>query len=114
MELTAQYGRFDRFGLALRKAGVCAVLLAGWSSLAAADSGKPMTRIQEQEFGTMPDGTQVKLFTLRNEHGMTAKIMSYGAMMTEIQVPDRSGKVANVVLGAERLEDYLNGFPAGA
>ncbi|MHC1765285.1 MAG: aldose epimerase family protein [Verrucomicrobiia bacterium] len=71
-------------------------------------------RITEQNFGQMPDGTPVALFTLRNERGMLVKVMSYGAIITEIQAPDRDGTKANVVLGAETLEAYLKGYPAAA
>lgn len=62
----------------------------------------------------MPDGTPVALFTLRNDRGMLVKVMSYGAIITEVQVPDRDGTKANVVLGAEILEAYLKGYPAAA
>jgi aldose 1-epimerase len=79
--------------------------------LAAAETLK---RVEEREFGRTPDGTAVKLFTLRNTKGMTAKIMSYGATITELQVPDARGRTTNVVLGADNLEQYLKGFPASA
>jgi len=73
-----------------------------------------LVRIEEREFGRMPEGEVVKLFTLRNASGMTAKIMSRGATITELRVPDRDGKFANVVLGADSLEAYLNGYNAAA
>jgi aldose 1-epimerase len=89
-------------------------LAPGARAAADPDSGTSMKRIEEQEFGRMPDGTVVKLFTLRNGHGMVAKVMSYGAIITQVQAPDRNGAMANVVLGADTLEAYLNGFPAAA
>ena len=73
-----------------------------------------MTPITEQEFGKTSDGAAVKLFTLRNEKGMIVKVMSYGAIITEIQVPDRNGTPTNVVLGASTFEEYQKGFPAPA
>lgn len=73
-----------------------------------------LKRIEEREFGKMPDGTAVKLFTLSNAKGMVAKIMSYGAIITELQAPDRSGAMTNVVLGADSLDQYLKGFPGSA
>jgi aldose 1-epimerase len=76
--------------------------------------GKRMAAIEEQDWGRMPDGTAVKLFTLRNSNGLVAKVASYGAIITELHVPDRSGNMTNVVLGAESLEVYLKGFPAAA
>jgi aldose 1-epimerase len=42
---------------------------------------------------------------------MTARIMTYGAILTELDVPDRSGKFADVVLGFNNLEQYLKGHP---
>jgi aldose 1-epimerase len=74
----------------------------------------PSERLEESEFGRMPDGTAVEQFTLRNANGMTVKIVSYGAIVTEIQAPDRDGKTINVVYGADTLETYLDPFPAAA
>ena len=73
-----------------------------------------LVRIEEREFGRLPEGEVVKLFTLRNANGMTAKIMSRGATITELTAPDRDGKFANVVMGAENLETYISGFNASA
>ena len=77
-------------------------------------SAAPVQRIEEREFGKMPDGTVVKLFTLRNATGMSAKVITYGAILTELQAPDRHGVNTNVVLGAGTLEEYLKGFRAPA
>jgi aldose 1-epimerase len=70
--------------------------------------------IEETEFGKMPDGTPVKLFTLQNGKGMSVKIISYGAIITEIQASDRTGAPTNVVLGTNTFAAYLKGFPASA
>ncbi len=80
----------------------------------AAQPTTPLVRLEETDFGNLPDGTPVKLFTLRNAHGMVAKVMSYGAILTELDVPDRNGHVADVVLGADNLKAYVSGFPAAA
>ena len=77
-------------------------------------SGASPQRLEERELGRMPNGTAVKLFTLRNASGMSAKIMTYGAILTELRVPDRHGVATNVVLGADTLEQYLKGFRAPA
>src|SRR5438067_893499 len=71
-------------------------------------------RIEEQEFGKTQEGTVVKLFTLRNAKGVSAKVMTYGAIITEIKVPDRHGAITNVVLGAADFAQYRKGFPAAA
>lgn len=70
-----------------------------------------MSRVQEQDWGRTPEGTTVKLFTLTNSKGMVAKIATYGAIVTELRVPDRNGKIENVVLGFDNLEQYLKGHP---
>jgi len=76
--------------------------------------GQNVKRIEESDFGKMPDGTVVRLFTLKNKNGVTAKIMTHGATITELQVPDRTGQFTNVILGADNLDTYLKGFPAAA
>jgi aldose 1-epimerase len=85
-------------------------LALAWNPATAAS----LQRLEEREFGKMPNGTAVKLFTLRNASGMSAKIMTYGAILTELRVPDRHGIATNVVLGADTFEQYLRGFRAPA
>ena len=52
--------------------------------------------------GTMPDGTTIDIYTL-HECAMQARIMTYGARLVSLEVPDRTGKVADVVLGYDSL-----------
>ena len=85
---------------------------ANWSGTRAAESAAPMNRITSQDWGRTADGKPVSLVTLSNRHGMVAKITSYGAIVTELHVPDRQGQVTNVVLGFDNLERYLQGHPA--
>jgi aldose 1-epimerase len=63
--------------------------------------------IERSDFGQLPDGRRAQLFTLRNGRGMTVKITNYGGIVTELHVPDRNGKVGNVVLGFDSLAPYL-------
>jgi aldose 1-epimerase len=67
--------------------------------------------IQVSRFGRLPDGSAVDLFTLTNGNGLVAKITNYGTIITELNVPDRAGKMGDVVLGFDSLENYLNGHP---
>src|SRR5437870_6499441 len=71
-------------------------------------------RLEEQEFGKTQESAVVKLITLRNAKGMSAKVMTYGAIITEIKAPDRHGAVTNVVMGAVDFDQYGKGFPAAA
>jgi aldose 1-epimerase len=69
-----------------------------------------MGQIGRSEFGRAGDQT-AHLFTLRNSGGMVAKITDYGTILTELHVPGREGKTADVVLGFDALEEYLKGHP---
>lgn len=57
-------------------------------------------------FGTLPDGDPVMLFTLTNAKGSVARVMSYGAAVTHLLMPDRQGRLDDVVLGLDDLESY--------
>src|SRR5574342_377124 len=57
--------------------------------------------VQSVTWGHATDGTPVQLCTLKNRHGMTVKISTLGATITEVWVPDQKGVFADVVLGSE-------------
>jgi len=57
-------------------------------------------------FGKTSDGTAVESFTLKNKNGVTVKLMTLGATITEINVPDKNGKFANVVFGFDDVAGY--------
>lgn len=67
-------------------------------------------RIQKVDFGKTNDGQSVALFVLTNGR-LTAKVMTYGAILTELHAPDREGRSADVVLGFDTLEGYLGQHP---
>jgi aldose 1-epimerase len=71
----------------------------------------PETNITKQQYGRLEDGTQIDLYTLTNSHGMTARIITYGAILTELWVPDAKGQAADVVLGFDKLSGYLGESP---
>ncbi len=54
------------------------------------------------------DFDEIKLYTLTNRSGNTVKMTNYGAIVTSIIVPDREGKKADIALGYNRVEDYIN------
>lgn len=67
--------------------------------------------VEKTTFGKTPDGETVELFTLANANNLTAKITNFGALLTELHVPDRNNVLADVVLGFDNLESYLKGHP---
>jgi aldose 1-epimerase len=86
--------------------GAGAALLAGCSSPSA-----PETLIQKEPFGTTPDGQAVELYTLRNQHGLEARVMTYGGILVSLKTPDRNGKMGDVVLGYDNLDSYVKNSP---
>jgi len=82
-----------------------ACLAGGWSG--------PAVKVARQPFGKMPDGAAVDLFTLDSGR-MAVRVMTYGATITAVEVPDRQGRAANVCLYAETLADYLAGAPSAS
>ena len=75
---------------------------------AARPAGK---RITHREFGKTATGQAVELYTLKNAKGMTMAVSTYGGIITSVEVPDRAGKMGDVVNGFERLEGYLGTHP---
>ncbi|HEY4367665.1 MAG TPA: aldose epimerase family protein [Steroidobacteraceae bacterium] len=63
--------------------------------------------VTHKTFGTLPDGTNVELFTLTNQSGASVQITNYGGIVTAIRVPDRNGKLDDVVLGYDSLAGYV-------
>jgi aldose 1-epimerase len=84
--------------------------LPGRLSATGSDSDK-VERAKKTSFGKLPDGTEIQQFTLRNTKGAVAKVITYGATLTELWVPDKSGKNADVVLGFDNLAGYLTDHP---
>ena len=95
---------------------VLAALLA-WSGCSAtrptpAAAGSPQkTMIEIVDSDLVHAGAPVKKITLRNRRGAMARLTSYGAMFTELHVPDRTGQLGDVVLGFDDLKVYLAGHP---
>lgn len=64
----------------------------------------------KESFGTI-DGKPVYLYTLKNTSGMEVKVTNYGAIITSIIVPDRNGKMGDIVLGFDSLSGYTAANP---
>ncbi|MEO8725008.1 MAG: aldose epimerase family protein [Acidobacteriaceae bacterium] len=64
------------------------------------------TKVTKAEFGKMPDGTAIDIYTLA-EGKYEVRVMAYGAIVASIKTPDRNGKVADVALGFDTLNDYV-------
>lgn len=67
--------------------------------------------ISEAPFGATQAGEPVKLFTMVNGNGMTVKVTNYGGIITELHVPDRDGKLADVTHGFDSVTPYEGDVP---
>src|SRR6266568_9216751 len=93
-------------------ASLSSLLAFGAAKYGADKSDRTMSSsIEKIAFGETPEGTEVELFVLTNQNGMVAKVITYGAILTELRVPDRHGKLGNVVLGFDNLDQYVKGSP---
>ena len=70
--------------------------------------------VEKTLFGKLPDGTQVPQYTLRGKSGLSLTVTPYGCRILELLVPDREGKLGNVVLGHRTLEEYFGSDYQGA
>jgi aldose 1-epimerase len=70
--------------------------------------------VSAEVHGKLENGDEIKLYTLKDSNGSFVKISEFGATITEIQVPDKSGTLANVILGPGSLEVLVQGFPAAS
>jgi len=58
-------------------------------------------------WGETTEHQKVDLYTLTNANGMTVRLSTYGAVIQSLEVPDRDGKMADVVRGFDSLAGYL-------
>jgi len=67
--------------------------------------------IKKEFFGNTPDLIPVDLYTLINTNGMKVKIITYGAIVQSLEVPDSEGNLEDIVLGYDTLEEYVTNNP---
>jgi aldose 1-epimerase len=77
---------------------VATLLLTAGPTLAAEATRAP--------YGVTTAGAPVEVFTLKNDHGMSVKVLSYGGVITQVNVPDRKGRIQNVALELADLKAY--------
>lgn len=89
-------------------------VLMGVSMMAGAahaEAANTALSVQKQPFGELSDGTTVYEYTLTNRHGMTVDIITYGATVQSIVVPDKNGELEDVALGFDTLQAYVDNSP---
>jgi aldose 1-epimerase len=71
----------------------------------------PKMSIERSDFGTTPDGERVELYTFKNANGLTAKVITYGAIIYSLEVPDKDGQFTNVTANCASVADYESKSP---
>jgi len=74
-------------------------------------TASPVLSVARDSFGRTRDGAEVDRFTLRNAHGLEVQVITYGAIITTLRTPDRTGRIDDIVLGFDRLADYESKSP---
>jgi aldose 1-epimerase len=59
-------------------------------------------------FGKLADGTEADIYTLTNKHGLVLRVTNYGGTVTSLSIPDKYGKLEDIVLGCDSLKDYIH------
>ena len=78
---------------------------------ASALAEKVKSEVVLQEWGKTKAGETVNSYMLINSHGLKARVMTWGATLVSMEVPDRAGKMADVTLGFDSLDGYLGSHP---
>lgn len=80
-------------------------------STSSQQAGKQQMSVETSPFGKTKEGQQVTLYTCRNAKGAVLKMIDYGAIVVELHMPDRNGKLANINAGFDKLDGYLERHP---
>ena len=97
--------------MSYRIAAVLMLVAALQVQAIAAPPAKGKHVMKKEAFGVTKDGTPVERYTMVNSHGMEVRAMTYGGIITNLRVADKSGKFDDVVLGFDDFAGYLNNKP---
>lgn len=86
--------------------GISAACFSGCTTM-----NKPNGTITKADFGTAPGGKPVEIYTLKNDAGAEARIMTYGGIVQSLSMPDKHGQFGDVVLGYDNLQGYVDKTP---
>jgi aldose 1-epimerase len=86
---------------------VCLLIVMAMFTACRTKEGDKMS-VKKESFGKTSDGKEVSLYTLTNANGLKATITTYGGIMTSLYVPDRDGKLGDILLGYNDLEGNIN------
>jgi len=91
----------------LRALAIAAFLFSTTLVSVGSGAAEAKSKMNVQPFGKTSDGQPVELYTLKNKNGVEAGIITYGGIVNFLKVPDHAGKFADVVLGYDGMDGYL-------
>ena len=77
------------------------------STVYSMSNNEVLQMIEKKLFGKLSDGSEIFAYTLKNQNGMTAEIINYGAIVVSLTAPDRNGKFEDIVLGYDNIDSYV-------
>ena len=86
--------------------GTQVVRLLAIAAVLTVTRGAGAATLDRAPYGTTQGGQAVDIFTMTNDHGLRVRFLSYGGDITEIDVPDRTGRLDNIVLGLRNIHEY--------
>ena len=97
----------------ISRAGLAGIALAtlAIAGFPGAAGAAALAHVQKAPFGHTAEGKSVDVYTLTNKNGVEARIMTFGATLVSLKVPDKNGHMGDVVLGFDKLDPYLAGVP---
>ena len=98
-------------GIMLIGVGILQIGFAQTPAKSKKGKAEKLNKIEKTPFGSLPNGSKVDLFTLRNANGMEVQITNYGGIITNLTAPDKYGNYTNVTLACDSLKGYLKGVP---
>src|SRR5580704_1998736 len=96
-------GPRGKFGATM---AVALVVSASLAFVAASETASAAGAFVHSPYGTTQGGQPVDIYTLTNDHGLRVRFLSYGGAITEIDVPDRTGRLDSIVLGLKTVAEY--------
>ncbi len=86
-------------------------IICTFTLISGAEKGKSSMKIEKKYFGQIGEGISAVLYTLANSNGASFSVTNYGGIITELKMPDKNGKISDIVLGYEKIEDYIKETP---
>ncbi len=94
-----------------RTSGLAVIIVTMIVAACSPSDNSEIVTVSRAPYGKMPDSTEIEQFTVVNKNKAEMKVITYGGIITSLSVPDRDGKIEDVVLGFDNLEGYLKGHP---